>query len=91
MTRRKRVLKAEDLDTSEVRVLATVKIKNTKTKKEFVYTLVSEAEADLKQKKISTTSPIGNSLLGKKVGDTAQVTTPRGSMAFEILDISISL
>ncbi len=86
-----RVLKAEDLDTSEVRVLSTVKIKNTKTKKEFVYTLVSEAEADLKQKKISTTSPIGNSLLGKTVGDTAQVTTPRGSMAFEILDISINL
>jgi len=86
-----RVLNAEDLDTSSVRVLSTVKIKNTKSKKEFTYTLVSEAEADLKQKKISTASPIGNSLLGKAVGDTADVTTPRGSMTFEILDISIQL
>lgn len=86
-----RVLNAEDLDTSQVRVLSTVKMKNTKTKKEFTYTLVSEAEADIAQKKISVTSPIGSSLLGKKVGDTADVTTPRGSMAFKILDISINI
>lgn len=86
-----RVLKAEDIDTSNVRVLSTVKIKNTKSKKEFTYTLVSEAEANIAQKKISVTSPIGSSLLGKKVGDTADVTTPRGSMSFKILDISINL
>lgn len=86
-----RVLNAEDLDISQVRVLSTVKMKNTKTKKEFTYTLVSEAEADIAQKKISVTSPIGSSLLGKKVGDTADVTTPRGSMAFKILDISINI
>lgn len=86
-----RVLNAEDLDISQVRVLSTVKMKNTKTKKEFTYTLVSEAEADIAQKKISVTSPIGSSLLGKKIGDTADVTTPRGSMAFKILDISINI
>lgn len=86
-----RVLNAEDLDISQVRVLSTVKMKNTKTKKEFTYTLVSEAEANVAQKKISVTSPIGSSLLGKKIGDTAEVTTPRGSMNFEILDISIIL
>ncbi len=86
-----RVLNAEDLDTSQVRVLSTVKMKNTKTKKEFTYTLVSEAEADIAQKKISVTSPIGSSLLGKKVGDTADVKTPRGEMAFKILDISIKI
>ena len=86
-----RVLKAGDIDTSSVRVLSTVKIKNTKSKKEFTYTLVSEAEASVAQKKISVTSPIGSSLLGKKIGDTADVTTPRGSMSFEVLDISINL
>jgi len=86
-----RVLNAEDLDISQVRVLSTVKMKNTKTKKEFSYTLVSEAEANVAEKKISVTSPIGSSLLGKKIGDTADVTTPRGSMSFEILDISIKL
>jgi len=83
-----RVLDPSTLDTSKITVFSKVKIKNTKTKKTFSYQLVSELEADLKQKKISVTSPIGKGLLGKKPGDIAEVITPRGSMEFEILEIS---
>ncbi|HMP29700.1 MAG TPA: GreA/GreB family elongation factor [Saprospiraceae bacterium] len=69
-------------------VLANVKILNKKTKKEQTYKLVSESEADLKTMKISVTSPIGQGLLGKKVGDEAIVKTPAGELVFEVLDIS---
>lgn len=86
-----RILKPEDVDTSQVRVLATVKIKNTKSGKEFSYTLVSEAEANIATKRISVTSPIGSSLLGKEIGDIAEVVTPRATMNFEIMDISMNL
>lgn len=86
-----RVLDASELDTSEVRVLSSVRIKNVANGKEITYTLVSAAEADLKAKKISVTSPVGEALIGKKVGEVAQVTTPRGSVDFEIMDISINL
>ncbi len=86
-----RIVKSEDLDTSKVVVLSTVKIKNVKNNKTMEYTLVSESEADLKAKKISVNSPIGQGLLGKAVGEIAEVTTPRGTMEFEILDISIKL
>ncbi len=82
-----RVIKESQLDTSKVTVLAKVKIRNTKNKAEMVYHLVSESEADLKNKKISVTSPIGKGLLGKKIGDIATVTTPGGAIDFEILDI----
>lgn len=83
-----RVLDTSTLDTSKITVFSKVKIKNTKTKKVFDYQLVSELEADLKKKMISVTSPIGKGLLGKKPGDIAIVETPRGSMEFEILEIS---
>jgi transcription elongation factor GreA len=83
-----RVLDTSTLDTSKITVFSKVKIKNTKTKKVFDYQLVSELEADLKQKMISVTSPIGKGLLGKKPGDIAIVETPRGAMEFEILEIS---
>jgi transcription elongation factor GreA len=83
-----RVLDTSTLDTSKITVFSKVKIKNTKTNKVFDYQLVSELEADLKQKMISVTSPIGKGLLGKKPGDIALVETPRGSMEFEILEIS---
>lgn len=86
-----RILDKSLLDGSHVTVMSTVRIKNTKNNKEVTYTLVSEAEANLKQKKISVTSPIGKGLLGKKVGELAQVTTPAGSIDFEILDITINL
>jgi len=71
-----------------VAILSKVKIKNRKNNAELTYTLVSEEEADLKLGKISAGSPIGKGLLGKKVGDTAQIQVPAGIMEFEILDIS---
>lgn len=82
-----RVISESQLDTSKVTVLAKVKIRNLKNKAEFTYHLVSESEANLKQGKISVSSPIGSGLLGKKVGEVAQVKTPGGEMNFEILDI----
>lgn len=86
-----RVINQEDLDTSTVVVLSTVKIKQVKNKKEFEYTLVSQSEANLRAGKISVNSPIGQGLLGKAVGEIAEIQTPRGTMKFEILDISINL
>ncbi len=85
-----RILDAADMDTSEVRLLTSVKILNRKVKKEMVYTIVSESEADLKAKKISASSPIGAGLLGKKVGEVAKIQTPAGLMEFDILDIFVS-
>lgn len=86
-----RVIKQEDLDASTVVILSTVKIKQLKTKKEFQYTLVSQSEADLRAGKISVDSPIGKGLLGRAVGEIAEVQTPRGVMEFEILDIAINI
>jgi transcription elongation factor GreA len=86
-----RVVNEADLDSSKVVILSTVKIKNTKTKKDVEYTLVSESEADLKAGKISVNSPIGQGLLGKKVGDKVVIKTPGGEFNFEILDIWIKL
>ena len=84
-----RVLDSSQLDISKVTVLSKVRIKNVKTKKEITYHLVSESEADLKLKKISVNSPVGVGLLGKKVGEIATVETPRGSIEFEVVEISI--
>lgn len=84
-----RILNADELDTSEVRILTRVKVLNKKTGKEVVYQLVSASEADLKNKKISVSSPVGEGLLGKKVGETAIIKTPAGQVEFEILEISI--
>jgi len=66
-----------------------VKVINLNTKKEMTYKIVSEKEADLKSGKISITSPIGKGLLGKKVGDVAEVQAPAGVIIFKIEDISI--
>lgn len=82
-----RLLDESAIDTSQVSVLSTVKIKNKKNGAELMYTLVSEEEADLKQGKISVGSPIGKGLLGKKVGDTAEITVPAGKLEFEIVEI----
>ena len=84
-----RVLDSSQLDNSKVVVLSTVRIKNVKRGKEITYQLVSEAEADLKAKKISVTSPMGKGLLGKKVGEIAEVATPNGAIQFEIMEITI--
>jgi transcription elongation factor GreA len=83
-----RILDESNIDTSKVSILSHVKIRNTANKMEVTYILVAEEEADLKQNKISVKSPIGSGLLGKKVGEKAEITTPRGKMTFEILDIS---
>ena len=84
-----RIIDESQLDTSKVSILANVKIKNLKTAKEMTYKLVSETEADAKLGKISITSPIGAGLLGKAIGEIAQVKTPAGALEFEVLDISI--
>ncbi len=84
-----RILEAKDIDISKVSVLSTVKVTNMATKKSFDYQLVSEKEADLKLGKISVTSPIGKGLLGKHIGEIAEVTTPGGLLKFKIEHISI--
>ncbi|MEM6844456.1 MAG: transcription elongation factor GreA [Bacteroidota bacterium] len=86
-----RVIDESSIDTSKVSVLSTVKIKNKKNGMTVAYTLVSEEEANLKASKISVKSPIGQGLLGKKVGDVAEVKAPAGTMEFEVLDISVGV
>lgn len=83
-----RIIDESKLDDSKVQILSKVKIKNTKNNATMQYTIVSETEADLKAGKISIDTPIAKGLIGKKVGDVAEVTVPNGKMAFEILDIS---
>ncbi|TAH19837.1 MAG: transcription elongation factor GreA [Cytophagales bacterium] len=85
-----RILDETNIDISKVSVLSHVKIRNTVTKMEITYTLVAEEEADLKLNKISVKSPIGSGLLGKKIGESAEINTPRGKMSFEVLEISRS-
>ncbi len=77
------------VDTSQVSILTKVKIKNMKVNREMTYQIVSESEANVKEKKISVDSPIGQGLLGKKVGEVATVQTPAGEISFEVIDISI--
>ena len=84
-----RVLDKSELSTDKVTVLSTVRLRNQKNKKEISYQLVSSSEASFKEKKISVDSPIGAGLLGKKVGDIAQIEAPGGTMAFEVLEIRI--
>lgn len=83
-----RLIDESQLDTSKVLVLSTVKLKNLNNGIEMKYTLVAESEADLKSGKISVNSPIGKGLLGKEVGDVAEITVPNGTLKFEILEIS---
>ena len=84
-----RVLDESKIDTSSVQILNKVKIKNTKTNAQVEYMLVSEAEADLKNGKISVATPIAKGLLGKKVGDVVDINVPSGVMSFEIVEISL--
>jgi len=83
-----RLIDETTLDLSKALVLSNVKIKNQANGMEMQYTLVAESEADLKTGKISVTSPIGRGLLGKSVGDVAEITVPNGVLQFEILEIS---
>ena len=84
-----RILDAVNIDTSKVSILTKVKITNLATKKSMTYQIVSEKEADLKLSKISVTSPIGKGLLGKKVGEVAEVTAPTGLIRFMVEEISV--
>ncbi|HLF65223.1 MAG TPA: transcription elongation factor GreA [Saprospiraceae bacterium] len=84
-----RVLDQSQLDTSHVVLLSKVTIKNLKSHSKLTYQLVSETEADLKEKKISIGSPMGQGLLGKAVGEIAHVDTPAGKLEFEIIDIRV--
>ena len=85
-----RIIDESQLDTSKVLVLSTVRMKNTTNGMEVAYTLVAESEADLAAGKISVTSPIGRGLLGKSVGEIAEVKVPNGTMKFEVLEITRS-
>ena len=82
-----RVIDESQLDLSKVLVLSKVKIKNLNNQMQLHYTLVAESEADLKSGKISVSSPIGKGLLGKKVGEVAEVMVPNGTIKFEIISI----
>ncbi len=84
-----RIIDINDIDLSKVTVLSKVKMLNMGTKKSIQYQIVSENEANLKEGKISVTSPIGKGLLGKKVGEIAEVQTPGGTMKLKVESISI--
>ena len=83
-----RLIDESQLDTSKALVLSKVKIKNQTNGMEMVYTLVADGEADLASGKISVNSPIGKGLLGKSVGEVAEIQVPSGIMKFDIIEIS---
>ena len=82
-----RVVDTSKLDVSVVRLLTKVTIKNTSNSMEMTYSIVPEAEADLKSKKISVSSPIGKGLLGKSIGEIAEIQIPNGIIKFEVIKI----
>jgi len=84
-----RLIDETSVDTSKVSILSKVTIKNKKNGSSVTYMLVSEEEADLKAGKISTQSPIGKGLLGKKKGELAMIKTPAGEVEFEVINISM--
>ncbi|HYK77698.1 MAG TPA: transcription elongation factor GreA [Daejeonella sp.] len=83
-----RLIDESKLDTSKVLALSIVRIKNLKNGAEMTYQLVSETEADLKTGKISVKSPIAQGLLGKSVGEIAEISVPAGKLEFEVVEIS---
>ncbi|SPE76602.1 Transcription elongation factor GreA [Flavobacterium columnare] len=83
-----RLIDESQLDLSKVLVLSNVKIKNQANGMELTYQLVAESEANLKKNKISVTSPIGKGLLGKSVGEIAEIKVPNGVLKFEVLEIT---
>ena len=85
-----KIIEEDQIDTSKVSILTTVKLKNNATKAEQTFTLVPDNESDLKVGKISVNTPIAKGLLGKSVGETADITLPNGNkLSFEILEITI--
>ena len=85
-----RIIDESQLDNSKVLILSTVTLKNQNNGMEMKYTLVAESEADIKTGKISVNSPIGKGLLGKEVGEVAEITVPNGTLKFDILEITRS-
>ena len=85
-----RIIDESKLDTDTVGLLNAVTIKNVKNGATMTYTIVSETEANLKQQKISNTTPIAKALMGHKVGDVVEVKAPAGTMQFEILNIALN-
>ncbi|SDX77108.1 transcription elongation factor GreA [Lutibacter oricola] len=83
-----RIIDESLLDTSKVLIHSIVKIKNVANGMEFSYTLVADSETNIKEGKLSVNSPIGKGLLGKEVGDVAEIKVPAGVMKFEIVEIS---
>jgi transcription elongation factor GreA len=84
-----RIIDETDINTDEVQILTRVRVLNLKTNQEKVYQLVTEGEANVAEGKLATTTPIAKGLLGKKVGDIAEVVVPAGKLQFKILEISI--
>ena len=84
-----RIIDETDINTDEVQILTKVRVQNLKTGQEKIYQLVTEGEANILEGKIATTTPIAKGLLGKKVGDTAEVVVPAGTLQFKILEINI--
>ena len=83
-----RVIDESRIDTSKVQILNRVKIKNLKNNSILEYILVAEQEANLKEGKLSVSTPIARGLIGKKLGDVVEINVPSGKMSFEIMDIS---
>lgn len=84
-----RIIDETSINTDEVQILTKVRVQNLKTGQEKVYQLVTESEANILEGKIATTTPIAKGLMGKKVGDIAEVVVPVGKLQFKILEISI--
>ena len=84
-----RIIDESKLNNNNVSLLSKVTIKNIANNNEMTYTIVSESEADLSQKKISASSPIGKGLIGTKVGDITDIVVPNGTLKFEIINISL--
>ena len=84
-----RIIDETDINTDEVQILTKVRVLNLKTNQEKVYQLVTEGEANVAEGKLATTTPIAKGLLGKKVGDIAEVVVPAGKLQFKVLEISI--
>ena len=84
-----RIIDETSISTDEVQILTKVKVLNLKTNQEKIYQLVTEGEANVAEGKLATTTPIAKGLLGKKVGETAEVVVPAGKLQFKILEISL--
>src|ERR671921_1374272 len=84
-----KIVDTSTIDTSKVTILTRVTITNMATKKTVTYQIVGEKEADLKAGKISASSPIGKGLIGKHVGEIAEVKAPTGMLKFKVVDITI--